>query len=72
METQWSVVVAMLANHDSVVNTRMAEAARSDNGMMRRMTVVTVGFLLAMFLAIFSSMTFFRVDSKALYLNSSI
>lgn len=62
IDTQWSVLVALLAKHDSDVNISMAQDARTDSLLMRKMAGVSVVFLPATFLATFFSMMFFHVD----------
>jgi hypothetical protein len=62
IDTQWSVLVALLAKHDSDVNIAMAQDARTDSLLMRKMASVSILFLPATFLATFFSMIFFHVD----------
>ena len=73
IDTQWSVLVALLAKHDSDVTIAMAQDTRTDGLLMRKMAVVSIIFLPATFLATFFSMMFFQVDtSGALSMNRNI
>jgi Mg2+ and Co2+ transporter CorA len=63
MDMQWSVSGALIADHDTGVAIQMAQDARTDSLLMRRMAAVSIIFLPATFLATFFSMMFFRVDS---------
>lgn len=73
MDTQWNVLVALLAKHDSDVTIAMAQDARIDGLLMRKMAAVSIIFLPATFLATFFSMMFFQVDvSGALSMNQNI
>lgn len=73
MELQWSVSVALMADHDTSVTIQMAKDARTDSLLMRRIAAVSIIFLPATFLATFLSMMFFRVDSDGkLSMNSNI
>ncbi|KAJ9607743.1 hypothetical protein H2200_007821 [Cladophialophora chaetospira] len=73
IDTQWSVLVALLAKNDSDVTIAMAQDARTDGLLMRKMAAVSIIFLPATFLATFFSMVFFQVDvSGALSMNRNI
>jgi len=62
IDTQWDVLVALSAKRDSDVNIAIAQDARTDSLLMRKMAGVSIVFLPATFLATFFSMMFFRVD----------
>ncbi|KEF52481.1 uncharacterized protein A1O9_11323 [Exophiala aquamarina CBS 119918] len=70
IDTQWDVLVALSAKRDSDVNIAMAQDARTDSLLMRKMASVSIVFLPATFLATFFSMMFFRVDDAG-HLNIS-
>lgn len=64
IDSQWSVLVALMAKHDSDVTISMAADAKTENMLMRRMAVVSIIFLPATFLATFFSMIFFHVNEQ--------
>ncbi len=73
IDTQWNVLVALLAKNDSDVTIAMAQDARADSLLMRKLAVVSIVFLPATFLATFFSMMFFQVDvSGSLSINQNI
>jgi Mg2+ and Co2+ transporter CorA len=73
VERQWSVSVALMANHNTGVTIQIAKDARTDSLLMRKMGVVSIIFLQATFLATFFGMMFFQVDGGGrLSTNSNI
>ena len=69
---QWSVLLAFVAKHDSDVNIAMAEDAKINSSLMKKMTGVSIIFLPATSLATFFSMMFFQVEHGALRMNTNI